>query len=88
MTRLLLVEKGAGRATSGGGPDREAESEASAGGVLDQGFRVGAGPCDPEKVVGEARRDVAGMDHGYDSGEEGRRRPEAGAGTVESDVRG
>ena len=51
MTRLVLVEEGAGRATSGGGSDREAEPMK---GVLDQGLRVGGGARDLEKVVGEA----------------------------------
>jgi len=54
MTRLLLVEKGAGRAIPGGGSDREAERNASAKGVLDQELRVGGGACDLENVVGEA----------------------------------
>jgi len=53
MMRLLLVEKGACRATSGRGPDREAEPNAATEGVLDQGLRVGGGACDFEKVVGE-----------------------------------
>jgi len=48
ITRLLLIEKGACRATSEGGSDREAERNASAKGVLDQGLRVGGGACDLE----------------------------------------
>jgi hypothetical protein len=52
MTLLLLVEKGACRATSEGGSD--GERNASAKGVLDPGFRVGGGACDLEKVFGEA----------------------------------
>jgi len=54
MTRLLLVEKGACRATSGDGPDREAVPNTSAKGVLDQMLRVGGRARDVEKVVGEA----------------------------------
>src|SRR5271165_2898261 len=68
MTRLLRVEKSAGRAASGRGPNGEAEAEASAKGVLDQGFRVGRGLRSLEEVTGEAGCDAVGMDHGDDSG--------------------
>ena len=66
MTRLLLVEKGARRAASGGGSDGEAETNASAKGGLDQGFRVGGGLGAPKEAVGEAGGDAVWLDHGGD----------------------
>ncbi len=73
MTRLLLVEKGAGWATSGGRPDREAEPNASAKGGFDQrlwiGVRIGAA----KEAVGEAGGDAVWLDHGGASQAKGER---------------
>jgi hypothetical protein len=73
MTRLLLVEKGARRTTSGGGSDGEAESNASAKGGFDQrlwiGVRIDAG----KEAVGEAGGDAVWLDRGDASQAKGER---------------
>jgi hypothetical protein len=64
ISRLLLVEKGARRATSGGGSDGEAESNASAKGGFDQALWTGVQLGAPKEAVGEAGGDAVWLDHG------------------------
>jgi hypothetical protein len=63
-TRLLLAGKGARRATSGGGSDGEAESNASAKGDFDQALWIGVRLGAPKEAVGEAGGDAVWLDHG------------------------
>jgi len=64
MTRLLLVETGARRATSGGGSDGEAGSSASAEGGFDQRLWIGVRLGAAKEAVGEAGGDAVWLDHG------------------------
>ena len=64
MTRLLLVEKGAGRTTSADGSDGEAEPNASAKGGFDQRLWIGVQIGAPKEAVGEAGGDAVWLDHG------------------------
>jgi len=73
MTRLLLVEKGARRATSGGGSDGEAESNALAKGGFDQGLWIGVRIGAAKEAVGEAGGDAVWLDHGGASQVKGER---------------
>jgi hypothetical protein len=73
MTRLLLAENGARRATSGGGSDGEAESNAWAKGAFDQRLWIGVRTGAAKEAVGEAGGDAVWLDHGGASRAKGER---------------
>jgi len=73
MTRLLLVEKGAHPAASGGGSDGEVESNAPAKGGFNQRLWIGVWIGAARDAVFEAGGDAVWMDHGGASEAKGER---------------